>query len=195
MQREAEVACKTFETEIHSKINIDGSGTAIIDTGIGFFDHMLILLAKHALMDIEVISKGDLYVDTHHTIEDTGIVIGQAIAKALGSKESIARYGTAFVPMDEALVMVSMDLSSRPFLHYEVDFSAPKIGDMDTEMVEEFFRAISVHAGITLHIKLIHGKNNHHISEAVFKAFGQALRKACEFDNRIKGVLSTKGSF
>lgn len=138
MQREAEVACKTFETEIHSKINIDGSGTAIIDTGIGFFDHMLILLAKHALMDIEVISKGDLYVDTHHTIEDTGIVIGQAIAKALGSKESIARYGTAFVPMDEALVMVSMDLSSRPFLHYEVDFSAPKIGDMDTEMVEEF---------------------------------------------------------
>lgn len=195
MQREAEVARKTFETEIHSKINIDGSGTAIIDTGIGFFDHMLILLAKHALMDIEVISKGDLYVDTHHTIEDTGIVIGQAIAKALGSKESIARYGTAFVPMDEALVMVSMDLSSRPFLHYEVDFSAPKIGDMDTEMVEEFFRAISVHAGITLHIKLIHGKNNHHISEAVFKAFGQALRKACEFDNRIKGVLSTKGSF
>ena len=121
--------------------------------------------------------------------------MGQAISKALGSKESIARYGTAFVPMDEALVMVSMDLSSRPYLHFEVDFSTQKLGDMDTEMVEEFFRAISVHGGITLHIKLVHGKNNHHIAEAIFKAFGQALRKACETDNRIKGVLSTKGTF
>ncbi|NLM10653.1 MAG: imidazoleglycerol-phosphate dehydratase HisB [Clostridiaceae bacterium] len=195
MQREAEVTRKTLETEVYVKLNIDGSGTAKADTRIGFFDHMLVLLAKHALMDVEVVANGDLEVDSHHTIEDTGIVLGQAISKALGSKESIARYGTAFVPMDEALVMVSMDLSSRPYLHFEVDFSTQKLGDMDTEMVEEFFRAISVHGGITLHIKLVHGKNNHHIAEAIFKAFGQALRKACETDNRIKGVLSTKGTF
>lgn len=195
MQRIAEVSRKTFETEVYVKLNIDGSGEAKAETRIGFFDHMLILFAKHALMDIEVIANGDLYVDTHHTIEDTGIVIGQAISKALGSKESIARYGTAFVPMDEALVMVSLDISSRPFLYFEADFSNEKTGDMDTEMFEEFFRALSVHGGITLHIKLIHGKNNHHIAEAIFKAFGQALRKACEIDNRIKGVLSTKGTF
>lgn len=194
MQREAVVTRKTLETDIYMKLNIDGTGNVAADTGIGFFDHMLTLLGKHALMDIEIVSKGDLNVDTHHTIEDTGIVIGQAIAKALGGKESINRYGTAFVPMDEALVMVSMDLSSRPFLYFDVAFSSPKIGDMDTEMVEEFFRALAVHGGITLHIKLIHGKNNHHIAEAVFKAFGQALRKACETDGRIRGVMSTKGT-
>ena len=195
MQRIAEVSRRTSETDVFVKLNIDGSGTSKIDTGIGFFNHMLTLLSKHALIDIEVAVKGDLDVDTHHTIEDTGIVIGQAISKALGHKESIARYGTAFVPMDEALAMVSMDLSSRPFLHFETGFSNEKIGDMDAEMVEEFFRALSVHGGITLHIRLIHGKNNHHIAEAIFKAFGQALRKACEIDNRINGVLSTKGTF
>ncbi|HEY8420781.1 MAG TPA: imidazoleglycerol-phosphate dehydratase HisB [Thermoclostridium sp.] len=194
MQRIAEVSRKTSETDVYVKLNIDGSGLSKIDTRIGFFDHMLTLFSRHALIDIEVVSAGDLNVDTHHTIEDTGIVIGQAISKALGSKESIARYGTAFVPMDEALAMVSLDLSSRPFLHFEADFPSEKIGDMDTEMVEEFFRALSVHGGITLHIKLIHGKNNHHIAEAIFKAFGQALRKACEIDDRIKGVLSTKGT-
>jgi len=195
MQRIAEVSRRTSETDVFVKLNIDGSGTSKIDTGISFFNHMLTLLSKHALIDIEVAAKGDLDVDTHHTIEDTGIVIGQAISKALGHKESIARYGTAFVPMDEALAMVSMDLSSRPFLHFEAGFSNEKIGDMDAEMVEEFFRALSVHGGITLHIRLIHGKNNHHIAEAIFKAFGQALRKACEIDNRINGVLSTKGTF
>lgn len=195
MQRLAEVSRKTAETDVYVKLNIDGSGVSRIDTGIGFFNHMLALLARHALLDMEVVSRGDLDVDTHHTIEDTGIVIGQAISKALGTKESIARYGTAFVPMDEALAMVSLDLSSRPFLHFEVGFPVEKAGDMDTEMVEEFFRALSVHGGITLHIKLIHGKNGHHIAEAIFKAFGQALRKACEIDGRIKGVFSTKGTF
>jgi len=195
MQRTAEVTRKTAETDVSVKLNIDGSGISRIDTGIGFFDHMLTLLAGHALMDLEVVAKGDLNVDTHHTIEDTGIVTGQAIARALGGKESIARYGTAFVPMDETLVMVSLDLSSRPFLYFEVDFPNEKVGEMETEMVEEFFRALSVHAGITLHIKLIHGKNSHHIAEAIFKAFGQALRKACETDPKIKGVLSTKGTF
>lgn len=194
MKRDTEINRKTFETEINVKLNIDGSGKAATETGIGFFDHMLTLLAKHALIDIEVASKGDLNVDTHHTIEDTGIVIGQAIAKALGEKKSISRYGTAFVPMDEALAMVSMDLSSRPFLNFDVGFTTSKIGDMEAEMIEEFFRAVSVNGGITLHIKLIHGKNNHHIAEAVFKAFGQAFRKAYEIDNRITDVLSTKGT-
>lgn len=194
MQREAEMARRTLETGVQVKINIDGTGMSKIETGIGFFDHMLILFAKHALIDLEVISKGDLNVDSHHTIEDIGIVIGQAIAKALGGKEGLTRYGTAFVPMDEALSMVSLDLSSRPYLYYDVEFSAPQLGQMDTEMVEEFFRAISVHGGITLHIKLMHGKNNHHIAEAIFKAFGQAFRKACEIDDRITGVFSTKGT-
>ncbi|NLK68005.1 MAG: imidazoleglycerol-phosphate dehydratase HisB [Clostridiaceae bacterium] len=194
MLREAEVTRKTLETEVNVKIDIDGSGISKIETGIGFFDHMLTLFAKHALIDLEVFSKGDLQVDSHHTIEDIGIVMGQAIAKALGSKECLARYGTAFVPMDEALSMVSLDLSSRPYLYYDIDFSAAQIGQMETEMVEEFFRAVSVHGGITLHIKLMHGKNNHHIAEATFKAFGQAFRKACEIDNKITGVLSTKGT-
>jgi imidazoleglycerol-phosphate dehydratase len=193
VQRTAEVSRKTAETEVSVKLNIDGSGISKVDTQIGFFDHMLTLFARHALIDLEVISRGDLNVDTHHTIEDTGIVIGRAISEALGDKASISRYGTAFVPMDEALAMVSLDLSSRPFLHFEVEFSGEKAGDMDTEMFEEFFRALAVHGGITLHIKLIHGKNNHHIAEAIFKAFGQAFRKACEKDQRIKGVLSTKG--
>jgi len=195
MQRIAEVTRKTAETEVYVKLNIDGSGMSNINTGIGFFDHMLTLFSKHSLFDLEVTAKGDLNVDTHHTIEDTGIVTGQAISKALGSKESVSRYGTAIVPMDEALAMVSLDLSSRPFLYFDVTFPGEKAGDMETEMVEEFFRALSVHAGITLHIKLMHGKNSHHIAEAIFKAFGQALRKACETDPRIKGVLSTKGTF
>lgn len=193
MKRDAEVTRKTSETDIHVKVNLDGTGAAQVDTGIGFFDHMLILLAKHGLMDLQVSCRGDLKVDSHHTIEDVGIVLGQALNLALEGKTSVRRYGTAFVPMDEALAMVSMDLSSRPFLYFDVPFSNPKIGDMDAEMVEEFFRAVSVHGGITLHIRLMHGKNNHHIAEAVFKAFGQAFRQAAAIDERIQGVLSTKG--
>ncbi len=193
MKRESEVTRKTAETDIRIKLNIDGTGISKVETGVGFFGHMLTLLAKHALMDLEVCCRGDLEVDTHHSIEDVGIVFGQAVSAALGEKTSIRRYGTAFVPMDEALAMVSVDLSSRPFLHYEVAFTASKVGDMETEMVEEFFRAVSVHAGITLHIRLMYGNNNHHIAEAVFKAFGQALRQAVEVDGRIPGVLSTKG--
>ncbi len=195
MIRKAEVIRKTGETDICVKLDLDGTGNSNINTGIGFFDHMLVLLAKHGLVDLDVSVKGDLEVDTHHSIEDAGIVIGQAISKALGDKTSIQRYGTAFVPMDEALVMVSMDLSSRPFLNFDVPFSRTKIGEMEAEMVEEFYRAISVHGGITLHIKMLHGRNNHHMAEAVFKAFGQALRQAVTKDDRISDVLSTKGTF
>lgn len=194
MKRDAEVTRKTGETDIHLKLNLDGTGAAQVESGIGFFDHMLILLAKHGLVDLQVSCRGDLQVDSHHSIEDVGIVLGQAISVALEGKVSIKRYGTAFVPMDEAHAMVSMDLSSRPFLYFEVPFSNPTIGDMDTEMIEEFFRAVAVHGGITLHIQLLHGKNNHHIAEAIFKAFGQALRQAATIDERITGVLSTKGT-
>ena len=193
MKRETEVTRKTGETDVRVKINLDGTGAAQMDTGIGFLDHMLNLMAKHGLLDMEITCKGDLETDTHHSAEDIGIVLWQAISLALEGKTSIHRYGTSFVPMDESLAMVSMDLSARPFLYFDVPFSTPKIGDLDTEMVEEFFRAVSVHCGITLHIQLLHGKNNHHIAEAVFKAFGQAFRQAAAIDERIKGVLSTKG--
>ncbi|NLM28362.1 MAG: imidazoleglycerol-phosphate dehydratase HisB [Clostridiaceae bacterium] len=193
MERKSEINRKTSETEISVKLNIDGTGNSRVETGIGFFDHMLALMVKHALIDMEVSVKGDIHVDEHHSVEDAGIVIGQAISAALGSKEMITRYGTAFVPMDEALAMVSLDLSSRPFLYFDVPFSRAKIGEMESEMIEEFFRAVSVHAGITLHIKMLHGKNNHHMAEAVFKAFGQALRRAVLIDERIQGVFSTKG--
>ena len=177
MKRSAEVTRKTGETDIQVKLVLDGTGTAQVDSGIGFFDHMLILLAKHALLDLQVSCRGDLQVDSHHSIEDIGIVLGQAISAALGGKESIQRYGTAFVPMDEALAMASMDLSSRPFLWFDVPFSTPLLGDMETEMVEEFFRAVAVHGGITLHLQLMHGKNNHHIAEAVFKASGKRFAR------------------
>mgnify|MGYP000995967562 FL=1 len=193
MERKAEVKRKTLETEINVKFNLDGMGNSQVETGIGFFDHMLVLMAKHGLIDMQVSVKGDISVDAHHSVEDAGIVIGQAISAALGNKESIRRYGTAFVPMDEALAMVSLDLSSRPFLYFDVTFSRAKIGEMESEMIEEFFRAVSIHAGITLHIKMLHGKNNHHMAEAVFKAFGQALRQAVSIDDRITGVFSTKG--
>jgi len=193
MERKAEINRKTRETEIRVKLNLDGTGDSRVETGIGFFDHMLVLMAKHGLIDIEVCVKGDISVDAHHSIEDAGIVIGQAISGALGNKESIRRYGTAFVPMDEALAMVSLDLSSRPFLYFDVPFSRAKIGEMESEMIEEFLRAVSVHGGITLHIKMLHGKNNHHMAEAVFKAFGQAFREAASIDERIPGVFSTKG--
>ncbi|NMA65800.1 MAG: imidazoleglycerol-phosphate dehydratase HisB [Clostridiaceae bacterium] len=191
--RKSELTRNTMETKISLKLGLDGQGEANIDTGIGFLDHMLTLFCSHGGFDLDVSCKGDLNVDAHHTVEDIGIVLGQAISKALGDRKSITRYGDSLIPMDEALAMVCIDLSKRPYLHFEVSFSSPTIGNIETELFEEFFRAVSVNAGMTLHIKLLHGKNNHHIIEAVFKAFGRALRKAVTIDPNIKGVMSTKG--
>ena len=193
MERKAAIERKTAETSIRVSLALDGQGEAKIDTGIGFFDHMLILFAKHGFMNLVIQVQGDLQVDGHHTVEDVGIVLGQAIKQALGDKTGIRRYGTAFVPMDEALAMVSLDISGRPYLVYDAPVSAPRIGEYDTELSEEFFRALCVNAGLTLHIKLLHGKNAHHITEAIFKALGRALDEAARKDERITGVMSTKG--
>lgn len=191
--REGLVNRNTKETQIKIKINLDGKGDCSVNTGIGFLDHMLVLFSKHGLMDGEFEVKGDLQVDSHHTVEDTGIALGLAIRQALGDKKSIKRYGTSFVPMDESLVQVSLDLSDRPFLVFDASFSQQMVGQMDTQLVEEFFRAVAFNAGITLHIKLLHGTNCHHIIEAMFKAFGRALDEATKIDTRIVGVMSTKG--
>jgi len=192
--REGLVSRNTKETQIKLQINIDGKGDCTANTGIGFFDHMLVLFARHGLMDAVFEVNGDLHVDSHHTVEDTGIALGLAIRQALGDKRSIKRYGTAFVPMDEALVQVSLDLSDRPFLVFDASMTRQTVGQMDTQMVEEFFRAVAFNAGITLHIKLLHGSNCHHIIEAIFKAFGKALDEATKIDTRIVGVMSTKGT-
>lgn len=193
-ERKAEICRVTGETDIVVEVNLDGEGTYNIDTGIGFFDHMLNLMSKHSITDLKIKAKGDLEVDGHHTVEDVGITLGKCIEKALGDKSGIKRYGTSFVPMDEALVMVSMDISGRPFLVFDAQFNSERVGKMDSELVEEFFRAIAVNAGITLHIKVLYGKNTHHMIEGIFKAFGRALREAVTKDERIKGVMSTKGS-
>lgn len=193
MRREAELSRKTNETEVSLNICIDGSGNAEVDTGIGFFDHMLCLFAKHGLLDLSVKAKGDLYVDSHHTVEDVGIVLGRALKKAIGDKQSIKRYGTSFVPMDESLALVSVDWGGRPFLVFDVDLKPGKIGEMDTELVEEFFRAVSVNSGMNIHIKALYGTNKHHMTEAVFKAFGKAIDEASTFDERINEIMSTKG--
>lgn len=194
MERRSEVKRKTGETDISLTINVDGTGVGEIDTGVGFFDHMLNLFARHGLLDLKVKASGDLVVDAHHTIEDVGIVLGQALKEALGDKKSIKRYGTAFVPMDETLALVSLDMSGRPFLVFDAAFTTDRVGQMDTELVEEFFRAVAFNAGITLHIRIMHGSNNHHMIEAIFKAFGRALDEASRTDERIQGVMSTKGS-
>jgi len=191
--RKAEVVRKTKETDIRLVLNLDGEGKSTVASGIGFLDHMLCLLAGHGRFDLELSCTGDLHVDSHHTVEDIGIVLGKAISEALGGRESIKRYGSALIPMDESLAQVALDLSNRPFLYYDVPFTNPQVGEMDTEMFEEFFRAVAVNAGMTLHISLLHGKNNHHIIEAVFKAFARALREAVTPDPSIKGVNSTKG--
>ena len=180
----------TKETDIHLSLCLDG-GDVSVDTGIGFFDHMLTALAVHSGIDLSVTVDGDLEVDCHHTIEDTGIVIGMALGKALGDKSGICRYGIAFIPMDEALGFACLDISGRPFLVFDCDFSSPAIGEMDTQMVEEFFRALAFQAGITLHLRCEYGKNDHHKAEALFKAFAHALKQAVA-DNG-GGVLSTKG--
>lgn len=191
--RTANIQRKTGETDISIELDLDGEGKYEIDTGIGFFDHMLSLMAKHGLLNLKVKAKGDTYVDSHHTVEDVGIVIGECIKKALLDKASINRYGTAFVPMDEALAQVSMDISGRPFLVFDAEFTTDKLGTFDTEMVEEFFRAVAFNSGITLHVRVLYGKNNHHMIEGMFKAFGRALCEAVSKNERIKGVMSTKG--
>lgn len=194
MERKATVNRTTGETNINATLNIDGTGKYEINTGIGFFDHMLAGFSKHGLFDLNLTAKGDLEVDSHHTVEDVGIVIGNAIREALGDKKGIARYGSSFLPMDEALVMCAIDLSGRPYFVYEVDTTVDKLGEMDVETAREFFYAISYSAGMNLHIRMLSGINNHHILEAMFKAFAKALDMATKIDDRIQGVLSTKGT-
>lgn len=188
-----EIQRKTNETDITLKVNIDGLGNSSISTGIGFFDHMLTQVARHGFFDIDLKAQGDISVDSHHTIEDVGIVLGKSISKALGEKVGIKRYGSIIIPMDEALVLCSLDISGRSYLSFDGKFTVDKVGDFDTEMVEEFFRAIATNLGMNLHIKVIEGKNNHHIIEGIFKAFGKALDEATQIDTRICGVLSSKG--
>ncbi|ETA51720.1 imidazoleglycerol-phosphate dehydratase HisB [Ponticoccus alexandrii] len=193
--RKATITRKTAETAITVTLDLDGSGTYDNDTGVGFFDHMLDQLSRHALIDMHIRAEGDLHVDDHHTVEDTGIAIGQALAKALGDKRGIRRYGACLLPMDDALVRAALDLSGRPFLVWNVTLPSPKIGTFDTELVREFFQALSTHGGITLHVDALHGINSHHITEAAFKAVARALREAVEADPR-KGdeIPSTKGA-
>ena len=193
--RIAVVNRKTAETEIEMELNLDGSGITNIDTGIGFFDHMLNSFAKHGFFDLTLKVKGDLFVDCHHTIEDTGIVLGQAILKALGTKAGIKRFGSFMLPMDEKLVLSAVDLSGRPYLIYDLELTTDRVGYMDTEMVKEFFYAVSYSAGMNLHIKQMYGLNNHHIIEAAFKSFARALDEATTLDDRLSGkIMSTKGS-
>ena len=193
--RTAEVSRNTAETQITVKLNLDGTGVAKFATGIGFFDHMLDQIARHGLIDMEIDAKGDLHIDGHHTVEDVGITLGQAVAKAVGDKKGLRRYGHAYVPLDEALSRVVIDFSGRPGLHMRVDFKSGMIGALDTQLVYEFFQGFSNHAGVTLHIDNLHGDNAHHQCETIFKAFARALRMALEIDPRAAGVIpSTKGS-
>ena len=194
MARISSAERNTKETKIKLELNIDGTGKTELDTGIGFFDHMLDGFARHGLFDLNVHVDGDLHVDSHHTIEDTGIVLGGAIKDAVGDKKGIRRYGSCILPMDEALVLCAVDLSGRPYLVFDGQFTTDRCGDMDTEMAHEFFYAISYAAGMNLHIKVLYGSNNHHIMEAMFKAFAKALDAATTNDPRIIDVLSTKGS-
>ena len=190
--RTAVVSRHTKETQIEVRLNLDGTGACSVSTGIGFFDHMLSAVAKHGLFDLTVRVKGDLEVDGHHTVEDTGIVLGAAIAQALGDKKGIRRVGLCFMPMDESLSFCALDISGRPYLEYEAELPAPMCGDYASELCEEFFRAVAVAAGLTLHLKTT-GRNTHHMIEAMYKAFARALRDAASIDPRVKGVPSTKG--
>ena len=194
MAREAAIERNTIETQITLKINLDGKGQADIRSGVGFFDHMLDGFARHGFFDLSVQVKGDLQVDDHHTIEDTGIVLGTAIKEALGDKKGIRRFGSCILPMDESLVLCAVDLSGRPYFGWDAQFTAEKVGDMATEMVREFFYAVSYSCGMNLHIRVLSGGNNHHVAEAIFKSFAKALDEAVTYDPRITDVLSTKGS-
>lgn len=194
MERSASIERNTNETKIKLALNLDGAGKADIHTGIGFFDHMLNSFARHGFFDLSVQVEGDLEVDTHHTIEDTGIVLGQAIRQAVGDKKGIVRYGSMLLPMDEALVLCALDLCGRPCLVYDLALDREKVGDLETEMVREFFYAVSYAGEMNLHIKQVSGMNNHHMIEAAFKAFAKALDGAVSKDARLDGVLSTKGS-
>ena len=194
MARTADYVRKTKETDISLHLNLDGTGSSSINTGIGFFDHMLDGFARHGLFDLKVNVAGDLAVDCHHTIEDTGIVLGNAIKEAVGDKKGVRRYGSCILPMDETLVLCAVDLSGRPYLVFDGEFTTDRVGYMDTEMVKEFFYAISYTAGMNLHIRVLSGGNNHHMIEAMFKAFAKALDQATVIDPRITDILSTKGS-
>ena len=194
MSRTASITRKTGETDITVTINLDGTGKTDIDTGIGFFDHMLDAFGRHGLFDLEVKVKGDLNVDGHHSVEDTGIVLGQAIAKAVGDKKGIRRYGSMILPMDEACAMCAVDLCGRPYFVMDAEFTAPMVGEFDTQLVNEFFYSVSYGAMMNLHLKLFSGSNNHHKIEAMFKAFAKAMDQATMFDERITDVLSTKGT-
>jgi imidazoleglycerol-phosphate dehydratase len=194
-KRQATISRKTNETQVSVTVDVDGSGASRIKTGVGFFDHMLDQLSRHSLIDMDIEAKGDLHVDDHHTVEDTGIAIGLAISKALGDRRGITRYASLDLAMDETMTRAAVDVSGRPFLVWNVAFSAPKIGTFDTELVREFFQALAQHGGITLHVQNIYGANNHHISETCFKAVARVLRTATEIDPRQAGrVPSTKGT-
>ncbi len=194
MDRIAVYERKTKETEITAELFLDGTGDCSLETGIGFFNHMLEGFARHGFFNLKLSVKGDLAVDCHHTVEDTGIVLGNAIRIALGDKKGIRRYGSCILPMDETLVLCAVDLSGRPYLAFDDAFTAERLGEMDTELIREFFYAVSYTAGMNLHLKVLSGKNNHHMAEAMFKAFARALAEAVSLDTRIDGVLSTKGS-
>ena len=193
-KRAVQVKRDTRETQIAVTLDLDGAGKAGLHTGIGFFDHMLDGFARHGFFDLDVDVKGDLEVDCHHTVEDTGIVLGTAIREALGNKEGIRRFGSSLLPMDETLVLCAVDLSGRPYLNFQAEFPSQKVGEMDTEMAREFFYAVSYGAGMNLHLKVLDGSNSHHMMEALFKAFARALDEAVREDPRVQGVLSTKGS-
>ncbi|MCI7330956.1 MAG: imidazoleglycerol-phosphate dehydratase HisB [Selenomonadaceae bacterium] len=192
-ERKAEVTRETGETKVSVWLNLDGTGQAKIDSGIGFFDHMLNLMAVHGLLDLELACDGDLEVDGHHSVEDIGITLGQAFKEALGDKSGIRRYASFYLPMDETLALVALDISGRPFLVYDGGEMAPMIGGYDTELTEEFLRAFAFNAGVTLHVKVLYGTNSHHKVEAIFKALGHVLRNATESDPRVSGIPSTKG--
>lgn len=193
-KRQASVSRKTKETSISVTVDLDGSGSSVISTGIGFLDHMLDQLSRHSLIDLKVEAKGDLHIDYHHTTEDTGIAIGEAVSKALGNRVGINRYGEATIPMDETLTRVALDASNRPYLIWKVNFSRPKLGEMDTELFKEWFQAFAQSAGLTLHVENLYGENNHHIVESCYKALARALRQAVEIDPRKSdAVPSTKG--
>jgi len=195
MQRKAEIERNTLETRIKVKLNLDGTGSSAFDTGLPFLEHMLDQVARHGLVDLDIRAQGDLHIDGHHTVEDIGITFGQAVAKAVGDKKGIRRYGHAYVPLDEALSRVVIDLSGRPGMEFHADFTGARIGDFDAELVHEFFQGFVNHAGVTLHADSLRGRNSHHVAETLFKAFGRALRMALELDPRMAGELpSTKGS-